>query len=74
MLFATPRQRPKNHSGDLHNMKKFKVEFMDFTEIGGHGSYLMRVKADSKQEAEKKVLAAYSSAWDIKAVLVAQYN
>ena len=52
-------------------IKKFKVEFMDFTAIGGHGSYLMRVKAGSKQEAEKKVLAAHRSAWDINAVLVA---
>tara|TARA_R110000772_G_scaffold107757_4_gene210346 strand:- start:486 stop:644 length:159 start_codon:yes stop_codon:yes gene_type:complete len=51
-------------------MKKFKVEFMDFTDIGGHGSYLMRVKADSKEEAEKKILAAHGSAWDIQAVLV----
>lgn len=51
-------------------MKKFKIEFKDFTEIGGIGSYLMRVKADSKEEAEKKVLSVYESAWDIQPVLV----
>ena len=59
-----------NNQREKESMKKYEVEFTDFTEIGGIGSYLMRVKADSEKAAEKKVEAAHESAWDIYPVLV----
>tara|TARA_R110000744_G_scaffold290419_1_gene401174 strand:+ start:43 stop:195 length:153 start_codon:yes stop_codon:yes gene_type:complete len=44
----------------------YTVEFQDFTELGGIGTYKIRVKADSAEDAEKIIQRINPSSWDVQ--------
>ena len=53
------------------NSNEYRVEFRDFTVIGGEGSYAVSLDASSAKAAESIVLSLYPAAWDISANLIA---